>query len=153
MDAFTLLKNDHQEVDKLLKQLEGTDEDAADERQQLFTQIKQALTIHAHIEETIFYPKLKQEAETREITIEALHEHQEIKDLLEQLSGTEPTGNAWDNLVNDLKRSVEHHVEEEEGEMFSKARDVLSQQQLDELGTRMQQEKQNQQQQKSASAR
>jgi iron-sulfur cluster repair protein YtfE (RIC family) len=153
MDAFTLLKNDHAAAADVLQKLAATDEDAAAERQQLFNQLKTALDIHAHIEETIFYPVLKQEAETRDITLEAYDEHKEIKDLLKQLVGTEPTGNAWDNLVSDLKRSVEHHVNEEEHEMFPKAKDVLSQQQLDELGTRMQDEKQRQQQQKAASAR
>jgi iron-sulfur cluster repair protein YtfE (RIC family) len=153
MDAFTLLKNDHAEAAEVLQKLAATDEDAAAERQQLFNKLKTALDIHAHIEETIFYPVLKQEAETRDITLEAYDEHKEIKDLLKQLSTTEPTGNAWDNLVGDLKRSVEHHVNEEEHEMFPKAQDVLSQQQLDELGTRMQEEKQRQQQQKAASAR
>ena len=153
MDAFTLLKNDHAEAADVLGKLAAADEDAAAERQQLFNKLKTALDIHAHIEETIFYPVLKQEAETRDITLEAYDEHKEIKDLLKQLSGTEPTGNAWDNLVNDLKRTVEHHVKEEETEMFPKAQDVLSQQQLADLGTRMQQEKQRQQQQKAASAR
>ena len=153
MDAFTLLKNDHAEAADVLGKLAAADEDAAAERQQLFNKLKTALDIHAHIEETIFYPVLKQETETRDITLEAYDEHKEIKDLLKQLSGTEPTGNAWDNLVNDLKRTVEHHVKEEETEMFPKAQDVLSQQQLADLGTRMQQEKQRQQQQKAASAR
>ena len=153
MDAFTLLKNDHAEVSAKFKQLEATSEEDADARQQLFNEIKQALEVHAHIEETIFYPALKQEAETRAITLEALDEHQEIKDLLQQLAGTPPQGNAFDNLCGDLKRAVEHHVKEEEGEMFPKAKDVLSPQQLDELGTRMEQEKQSQQTQKAASAR
>ena len=152
MDAITLLKNDHAEVSAKFKQLAATGEEDAGERQQLFNQIKQALDVHAHIEETIFYPVLKQEAETREITLEAYDEHQEIKDLLQQLTGTPPQGNAFDNLCGDLKRAVEHHVKEEETEMFPKAQHVLSAQQLDELGTRMEQEKQQQQPQKAASA-
>ena len=152
MDAFTLLKNDHAEVSAKFKQLEATGEEDADTRQQLFNEIKQALDVHAHIEETIFYPALKQEAATREITLEALDEHQEIKDLLKQLTGTPPQGNAFDNLCGDLKRAVEHHVKEEEGEMFPKAQGVLGPQQIDELGTQMEQEKQRQQPQKAASA-
>src|ERR1041384_1343427 len=148
MDALSLLKEDHEKVAGLFEQLEPTTERAVKTREDLFTKLKQELDVHAHIEETIFYPVLKQEAETRDITLEALDEHKEIKDLLKQLSTTEPTGNAWDNLVGDLKRSVEHHVNEEEHEMVPNAQDVRSQQQLDELGTRMQEEKQRQQQQK-----
>ncbi len=153
MDAFTLLQNDHAEVSAMFKQLEATDETQAAQRQQIFTQLQQALDIHAHIEETILYPVLKQAAETREITEEAYDEHQEIKDLLAQLAMTPADNEDWTDTLDELKDNVEHHVAEEEGEMFDKAREVLSQQQIDDLGTRMQQEKQQQQQQKSATAR
>ncbi len=153
MDAFTLLQNDHAEVAAMFKQIEATDESAATTRQQIFKQIKQALDIHAHIEETILYPVLKQAAETRDITIEAYEEHQEIKDLLAQVDGMDASGEEWADTLAELQDTVEHHVEEEENEMFVQARDVLSPQQIDELGTRMQQEKQQQQQQKSAAAR
>jgi hemerythrin-like domain-containing protein len=151
MDATTLLTTDHEEASAMLNRLEATDD--ATERQQIFTQLKQALDVHAHIEETIFYPLLKQEAETREITLEAYDEHQEMKDILQQLTSTAPTDDDWDDLVTDLKDTIEHHVEEEEGEMFPQARQVLGQQKLDEVGTRMMQEKQRQQQQKTATAR
>ncbi len=152
MDAFTLLQNDHAEVSAMFKQIEATDESAATTRLQIFNQIKQALDIHAHIEETILYPTLKQAAETREITIEAYEEHQEIKDLLTQIAGMDASGEEWPDTLAELQDTVEHHVEEEENEMFVQARDVLSPQQIDELGTRMQQEKQQQQQQRAAAA-
>lgn len=151
MDVFTLLKQDHQQVAATIKQVEATDAPA--QRQQLFNQIKQALDVHAHIEETIFYPVLKQAAETREITLEAYDEHQDIKDLLTQLAGMPPDDEEWTDTFDELKQTIEHHVDEEENEMFVKARDVLSPQQLEDLGTRMQQEKQQQlQQPKAASA-
>lgn len=152
MDAFTLLKNDHAEVSALFKQVEATDENNAAARQQLFNQIKQALDIHTHIEETLLYPVLKQAAETRDITIEAYEEHQEVKDLLAQLADTPADSEDWTDTFAEMKDAVEHHVEEEESEMFVQARDVLSQQQIDDIGTRLQQEKQQQQQQKSAAA-
>jgi hemerythrin superfamily protein len=151
MDVFTLLKQDHQQVSALMEQVEATDAPA--QRQQLFNQIKQALDVHAHIEETIFYPVLKQAAETREITLEAYDEHQDIKDLLTQLAGMPPDDEEWTDTFDELKQTIEHHVDEEENEMFVKARDVLSPQQIEDLGTRMQQEKQQQlQQPKAASA-
>lgn len=151
MDVFTLLKQDHQQVAALMEQVEATEAPA--QRQQLFNQIKQALDVHAHIEETIFYPVLKQAAETRDITLEAYDEHQDIKDLLTQLAGMPPDDEEWTDTFDELKQTIEHHVDEEENEMFVKARDVLSPQQLEDLGTRMQQEKQQQlQQPKAASA-
>ncbi|MFL6212122.1 MAG: hemerythrin domain-containing protein [Pyrinomonadaceae bacterium] len=152
MDVFTLLKQDHAQVAATIKQVEATD--APTQRQQLFNQIKQALDVHAHIEETIFYPVLKQAAETREITLEAYDEHQDIKDLLAQLAGLPPDDEEWTDTFDELKQTIEHHVDEEENEMFVKARDVLSPQQIEDLGTRMEQEKQQQlQQPKAASAR
>lgn len=152
MDAFTLLKNDHAEVSALFAQTEATDEQNAAARQQLYQQFKQALDIHAHIEETILYPVLKAANETRDITIEAYEEHQEVKDLLAQLADTPADSEDWTDTFAELKDAVEHHVDEEENEMFVQARDVLSPQQIDELGTRMEQEKQQQQQQKAAAA-
>jgi hypothetical protein len=108
MDVFTLLKQDHAQVAATIKQVEATD--APTQRQQLFNQIKQALDVHAHIEETIFYPVLKQAAETREITLEAYDEHQDIKDLLAQLAGLPPDDEEWTDTFDELKQTIEHHV-------------------------------------------
>ena len=148
MDAFEMLKNDHAKVSSLFDQLEPATDAAT--RQKLFAQVKQELDIHAHIEETILYPALKEAAETREITMEAYEEHQEVKDLLAELQATPADGEEWSDLVMELRENVEHHVEEEEGEMFKQARTVLSEQQINEIGARMSAEKQ--QQLKSASA-
>lgn len=148
MDAFELLKNDHAKVSSLFDRIEPATD--ATTRQQLFAQLKQELTIHAHIEETILYPALKAAAETRDITEEAYEEHQEVKDLLAELEATPADSEEWSDMIMELRENVEHHVEEEEGEMFTKAREVLSEQQLNEIGARMSAEKQ--QQQKAASA-
>ena len=148
MDAFEMLKNDHAKVSSIFDQLEPATDAAT--RQQLFTQLKQELDIHAHIEEMVLYPALKQAAETRDITEEAYEEHQEVKDLLAELQATPPDSEEWGDMLLELRENVEHHVEEEEGEMFKKARAVLSEQQINEIGARMAAEKQ--QQQKAATA-
>ena len=148
MDAFELLKNDHAKVSSIFDKLEPATDAAT--RQQLFAQLKQELDIHAHIEETILYPALKQAAETRDITEEAYEEHQEVKDLLAELQTTPADSEEWGDMILELRENVEHHVEEEEGEMFTKAREVLSEQQINEIGARMSAEKQ--QQQKAAAA-
>ncbi|MDQ1557732.1 MAG: hypothetical protein QOD32_792 [Pyrinomonadaceae bacterium] len=148
MDAFELLKNDHAKVASLFDQIEPATD--ATTRQQLFAQLKQELDLHAHIEETILYPALKQAAETREITEEAYEEHQEVKDLLAELSAMPADSEEWDDLIIELRENVEHHVEEEEGEMFTHARTVLSEQQLNEISAQMSAEKQ--QKQKAAAA-
>ncbi|HEY0099743.1 MAG TPA: hemerythrin domain-containing protein [Pyrinomonadaceae bacterium] len=148
MDAFELLKNDHAKVSSLLEKAEAATD--APTRQQLFTQLKQELDIHAHIEEVILYPALQGAEETSDLTEEAYEEHQEVKDLLSELEATPADSEEWGDILLELKDSVEHHVEEEEGEMFPKARTVLSTEQLNEIGARLSAEKQ--QQQKAAAA-
>ncbi len=150
MDVFELLKQDHQKVSGIFQRIEATAD--ASQRQQLFGQLKQELDLHAQVEETILYPALKQAAQTRSLTMEAYEEHQEVKDLLAEIEQTPPDDEEWTALVTELKESVEHHVDEEEGEMFPQAREVLGQQTLAEVGARMMQEKQNQLQQKTAAA-
>ena len=112
--------------------------------------LQQELDVHAHIEETIFYPVLKQEAETREVTLEGFEEHHVIKTLLKELAASDVGSEQWTAKLKVLKENVEHHVEEEEGEMFKGAREVLSKDRLEDLGTRMEAEKKAQQ--KAASA-
>ena len=143
MDAFELLKNDHAKVSALFDQIEPATDPTT--RQQLFAQLKQELDIHAHIEETILYPALKEAAETRDITEEAYEEHQEVKDLLAELEATPADSEEWNDLILELRENVEHHVEEEEGEMFPQARNVLGEQQINEIGARLAAEKQQQQ--------
>ena len=149
MDAFELLKNDHAKVSSLFDRIEPATDAAT--RQQLFAQLKQELDVHAHIEETILYPALKAAPATQDITEEAYEEHQEVKDLLAELEATPPDSEDWSDMITELRENVEHHVEEEEGEMFTQAREVLNEQQLNQIGAQMAAEKQ-QQQQKAAAA-
>ena len=144
MDAIALLKADHEKVDALFAQLEETTERAEKTREELFTKLKQELDLHAHVEEKIFYPAIKEAEETRDITMEAFQEHHVVKVLLRELDAMEVTSETWTAKLKVLKENVEHHVEEEEDEMFKKARNVLSADQLKELGALIEQEKQEQ---------
>ena len=144
MDAIALLKADHEKVDSLFSQLEETTESAEKTREELFTKLKQELDLHAHVEEKIFYPALKESEETRDITMEGIQEHHVVKVLLRELDAMGVGSETWTAKLKVLKENVEHHVEEEEGDMFKKARAVLSKEQLEELGTLMEQEKQQQ---------
>ncbi|HEY1403640.1 MAG TPA: hemerythrin domain-containing protein [Pyrinomonadaceae bacterium] len=141
MDAITLLKTDHEKVSGIFEQLEETTERAEKTREELFMKLKQELDLHAHIEETIFYPVLKKAEETREITMEGIQEHHVVKVLLRELDAMGVGSETWTAKLKVLKENVEHHVEEEEGDMFKSAREVLGQEQLDELGALMEQEK------------
>jgi len=144
MDAITLLKTDHEKVAGIFEKLDETTERAEKTREELFTKLKQELDLHAHIEEKIFYPAIKQAEETREITMEALQEHHVVKVLLRELDAMGVTSETWTAKLKVLKENVEHHVEEEEEEMFPKARTVLSKEQLEELGALMEEEKRQQ---------
>jgi hemerythrin-like domain-containing protein len=146
MNAFQLLKEDHQKVSGIFQQLEPTTERAEKTRTELFAKLKGELDVHAQIEETIFYPAIKQEAETREIVLEGFEEHHVIKILLKELDSLPVDTEQWTAKLKVLQENVEHHVEEEEGEMFQKARQVLSEEQIDQLGARMEEEKKRLQQ-------
>ena len=141
MNAFTLLKADHKKVAGLLEKIDETTERAVKTREELFTQLKTELDIHARIEETIFYPVLEEADETRDITLEAFEEHKVVKTLLGELETLGKDQEEWTAKFTVLKENIEHHVEEEEGEMFPKARKVLSEAEAEELGTRLEEAK------------
>lgn len=137
MNAFTLLKEDHKKVAGILEKLDATTERGVKTREELFTQLKNELDIHAEIEETIFYPVLEKHEETRDITLEGIEEHRIVKELLAELDAMAKDDEVWTAKMTVLKESVEHHVEEEEDEMFPKARKALTEEEIEALGTRM----------------
>lgn len=150
MNAFTLLKDDHERVAGLLERIDETTERAVKGREELFNQLKNELDIHARIEEEVLYPTLEEYEETRAISLEAYEEHALVKQLLEELAAAPKDDEQWTAKFTVLKENVEHHVEEEEGEMFKKARAVLSEDEVEQLGDRLQEAKRVQ---KSATAK
>ncbi|HWN07719.1 MAG TPA: hemerythrin domain-containing protein [Pyrinomonadaceae bacterium] len=137
MNAFTLLKADHKKVAGILEKLDATTERGVKTREELFTQLKSELDLHAQIEETILYPALEKADETREITLEAYEEHRLVKQLLKELESMDKSEEQWTARFTVLKENIEHHVEEEEDEMFKKARKVLSEEEAEDLGARL----------------
>ena len=138
MNAFDILKEDHKRVSDLFEKLEPTTERAVKTRGDLFATLKMELDVHAHIEETILYPVLKEVEETRDITLEGIEEHRIVKLLLAELNEMPKDTEQWTAKLTVLKENVEHHVEEEEGEMFKQARSALSKEQIEQLTTRIQ---------------
>lgn len=147
MDALELLKQDHQHVKELFQQADGTQD--SNERKQLFNQIETALEIHAHIEETVFYPALEEREELKDMVAEAREEHQEVKALLEEIEDLQSDGDELDSKLQELQETVEHHVEEEEGEMFPKVRELFQQGELERLGSQLESAKGKQHRQAS----
>ena len=123
-DALTLLANDHQEVNKLFKAYEKLvkDEAEGDERREIAQQICEMLTTHAEIEEEIFYPALREALDADDLLDEAEVEHATVKDLISQIESMDPDDELYDAKVTVLGEYVQHHVNEEEKEIFPKAR-------------------------------
>ena len=141
MNAFALLKADHKKVAGLLEKIDSTTERGVKTREELFAQLKTELDAHARIEETIFYPELEKADETHDITLEAFEEHRLVKQLLGELEKMDKGDEKWTARFTVLKENIEHHVEEEEGDMFPKARKVLSNEQAAILGSQMEEAK------------
>jgi len=137
MNAITMLTNDHRAVKKLLSELESTTERGIKTREELFAQIKAELTVHEIIEEEIFYPALKEHPKAKDIVLEAYEEHNVVDTLMGELSAMPVDDERWGAKAKVMQENVEHHIEEEEGEMFKKARQVFDEAELEELGDRM----------------
>jgi hemerythrin-like domain-containing protein len=142
MDAFSLLKADHRKVEELFQQLEAA---SGNSKLRVFEQIKTELDLHTHIEEKIFYPALEKPKQTHDLTLEAYEEHDVVKKLLKELSRAKTAGEEGEAQAKVLKENVEHHVEEEENELFPKADAALSEEDIEALGERMEVEKERQQ--------
>ena len=138
MDAIKLLEKQHRLVEKLFKQFEKSDDER--EKLQLFTEIADNLAVHATIEERHFYPAVRAR-QTEQQLEEAYDEHLEVKKLL--LDGMQSTSApGFDGKVAALKGAVEHHVEEEESELFPKVRKLLEKEELESIGETMETEAQ-----------
>ena len=138
MDAFSLLKEDHRKVEELFEQLESASGQA---KMRVFEQIKTELELHTHIEETIFYPALEEPKQTHDLTLEAYEEHDVVKKLLQELSRAKSANEEWEAKAKVLQENVEHHVEEEENELFPKASKALGSEEIETLGEQMESEK------------
>ena len=137
MNAITLLEEDHRQMKKLLSELESTTERGVKTREELFGKVKEELTVHETIEEEIFYPALKDHPKTKEITLEAYEEHHVVDMVMAEIEGVSYDDEAWGAKFKVMKENIEHHIEEEENEMFKQARQVFGEEELEALGERM----------------
>jgi hypothetical protein len=137
MDAIALLKQDHDKVKDLLAELERTTERGVKTRTELFATIKGEMMVHESIEEEIFYPELKNHPKAKDIVLEGYEEHHVVDLLMGELEELPVDDESWGAKAVVMKENIEHHIEEEEGEMFKTARQVFDKQELDDLGERM----------------
>lgn len=141
MDALELLKQDHQKVKKLFEQGKQT-EDKKQQRQ-IFKEIKVELETHARIEESIFYPAMEEHEELKDMVLESLEEHKQMKTILRELAKLSATNERFKAKFKVLMDDVEHHAEEEEeGKMFPKVRKLIDRAELEQLGQELEAAKQ-----------
>ena len=139
-DAIELLKTDHRKVETLFEKVKANEDG---NNTATFKKIKAELDVHAHIEENIFYPHLleKGDKELKKIVREGVEEHGQVKELLAELAELSGTSPIFKAKITVLMENVEHHVQEEEGEMFQMAEDQIPAETLQRLGSLMQGEK------------
>jgi len=140
MNAIELLKADHKVVDGLFQKVEATEES---EHPALFEKIKAELEVHAHIEEAIFYPKLIEDGDKdlADLTKEGIEEHHEVKMFLREITALADESDKFEPKLTVLMENVQHHVQEEEGEMFQMVEEQFDESILEELGAEMEAEK------------
>jgi hemerythrin superfamily protein len=137
-DAIVLLKNDHKTVEKLFKEFEKAGEDAYGEKRRIADSIIEELTVHAYIEEEIFYPAAREAVpETKDHVLESVEEHHVVVWMLSELLDLDAHDERFDAKVTVLTENVRHHVEEEEDEWFPEVRSAMGRKRLQELGQRM----------------
>jgi hemerythrin-like domain-containing protein len=136
-DALKLLEKDHRRFERLMKEGEKTTERASKRRREILQTLAAEIAAHEKKEEKVLYPTLKRHPEARDIVLEGYQEHHVADVLVAELKDLDPTDERWGAKFKVLKESLEHHIEEEEGDMFKKARRALGRDRLEEMGRRM----------------
>ena len=145
MDIYERIKQDHDKQRELMEKIMKTSGDSA-ERQELFERFKTEAVAHANAKEQVFYSELMEDQETQEQTRHSVNEHKEADDLIEELSEMDMSSSSWLTKFKELKEDLEHHMDEEEKDVFSMAHDVISDAEAEQMtgkfDTRKQDEKQ-----------
>jgi hypothetical protein len=137
LDVLTLLKEDHDKVKRVLEEGETTTERGEKTRTELFTRLKTMLTAHEAMEEEVLYPALKAHPKAKDLTLEAYEEHHVVDLVLEELEMTPVSDEQWGAKWTVAKENIEHHIEEEEGEMFRDIRELFSSDEREQMAARM----------------
>ncbi len=135
---FDAIKKDHEKMKGLFKQITRKKQPP----DSIFPELQQELDVHLGIEEKMFYPYLREQASTRDVTLESLEEHNVARKELNEVSSISTTDEWFPAKMKVLQELVNHHIEEEETELFKKAKKVIGKQQAEEMAERYAREKQ-----------
>lgn len=151
MDAIKLLRKDHSSVRSLFNKFDRIGRNAYDKKAELFDQVRRELQLHSRAEQEIFYPAVKsRNGDGRRLISQALQEHREVDELLTQIARINVKHVNFDEKFETLIEAVEHHIEEEEGQIFRFAEENCSQEELDELSVELERRKRVLEQQMAA---
>jgi hemerythrin superfamily protein len=135
MNAIDLMTRDHKTLKTLLTRVVTAK--GEDRREELIETLRAELVAHERMEEEVFYPPLRENKKTHDIVLEGYQEHHVADLIMDELLDMPVDAEMWQAKAKVLKENIEHHIEEEEDEMFKKARKVLSEEELERLGARM----------------
>ena len=138
MDVLTFLKDEHDEAKAVFKKLEGA---KGAEAQRLWDQLSSMLSLHEELEETYFYPALRQSPKTEDLILEGYQEHHVMDVLIGEIAALKPSDEAWEPKIKVLQENTEHHIEEEEEELFPKVRKIWDSEMRQKVGKEMEQHK------------
>ena len=138
MDVLTFLKQEHDEVKDVFAKLEKA---SGKQAQSQFEQLRDMLSLHETMEETFLYPRLKEDKRAKDLILESYEEHHVLDVLLGEISQLGPSDEQWQAKIKVLQENTEHHIEEEEGELFPKVRKIWDADIRSEVGQLMQQMK------------
>ena len=139
MDIFELIKADHRKVEEIFSEIENTNR--SKQLDKYFNQLYKDLNIHAQVEELTFYPTMRNHKATEKFLEEAEEEHTEVKVMLEQMKSMDSTSAEFPEKIKQLKKAVQHHVQEEENEIFPQVRKSMKDEELKQVATEFQEVK------------
>ena len=137
MNAVELLRNEHEQMRKLLKDGEKASHGADRERRELLATLRTELQAHERIEEEIFYPALRKHERAKELVLESFEEHHVVDTILGEIEGLRLSSEQWPAKFKVMTENIEHHIEEEETQLLPMAERLLKKSELDDLGARM----------------
>ena len=142
MDAIDMLKADHKKVKELFRQYEAAGDRAYQKKKSIAEEVFTEFMVHSKLEEELFYPAVKAETDKQgqELVAESIEEHHVVATLIEELKALDPKDERYDAKFTVLMENVEHHIEEEEDELFPEAEDVLGDA-IEDLGAQMKERK------------
>jgi hemerythrin-like domain-containing protein len=147
MDVLEFLTDEHDEAKAVFKKLEKAE---GAEAGKLFNQLKSMLSLHEELEETYFYPQLKKEEAARDMVLEGYQEHHVMDVLIDEISKLKPSAEEWAPKIKVLQENTEHHIEEEEDELFPKVRKIWDADKREKVGRQMQDTKAKRQKEQKA---